>query len=47
MDRVNGRRFSRPFHTFQARQKQTKQGQRRLMTVGLLGEGHFVWFCPD
>ena len=44
---VNPCRFSRPFHGFQARQNQTKQDQRRLITVGLLGKAPFVWFSPD
>ena len=47
LDRVNGRRFSRPFHVFQARQDQTKRDQCRLMVVGFAREGVFVWFCPN
>ena len=46
LDRVNGRRFSRPLHVFQARQNQTKQDQSRLIVVGLLEKGVFVWFSP-
>ena len=46
LDRVNGRRFSRPLHGFQARQNQTKRDQRRPIAAGLLGKGRFVWFCP-
>ena len=33
-DRVNGRRFSRPFHVFQARPRETKGGQNRPMVFG-------------
>jgi hypothetical protein len=44
---LNGRRFSRPLNGFQARQKQTKRDQKRLMAIGLLGKGRFVWFCPN
>jgi len=42
LDRVNGRRFSRPLNGFQARQRQTKGDQEGLTVVGLLGEGLFV-----
>jgi hypothetical protein len=43
---VNPCRFSRPFHGFQARLKQTKQDQERLIAPSLLRNGRFVWFCP-
>ncbi len=33
-DRVNGRRFSRPLHAFQTRQKQTNQNQERPTAAG-------------
>ena len=47
LDRVNGRRFSRPLQDFQARRKETNQDQERPIAVALLGKGRFVWFSPS
>ena len=47
LDRVNGRRFSRPLRAFQTRQNRTKRDQSGLKVVDLAGDRAFVWFCPN
>ena len=47
LDRVNGRRFSRPLHGFQARPNRTKRDQSRPMVIGIAKDSVLVRTCPD